>query len=634
MYKAQKPLATLRSSLLSFFLLAMACGLLTGCDLASNQLKHDRAANMDFQDFRDGMAPRPEPENTKYEEGIPSLQSYVMPPSENLRPMPLVSISVNQTVPLRDALFELAKAADYDIELDPNISGSVIFTARNKPFDEVVERISDAAGLRYKLEDGVLRIEEDTPYAETYKIDYVNFIRKTSSTIDADMSVVEAQGAAGASGGSGFMASNSSEVNFWSELDTNLQQILQNFSSLGLRTSSTPSIQVMAAPAPIQPVVATPAVLEDGETAPNVVVSAPTAQLQVNSLPSVSGTQPSGNAPPAATFSINKQAGLINVFATDKAHREISEYLAELRRSVTAQVLIEAKVLEVSLDDEFATGVNWEDFSFGAHNKAKVVGDLNFDTQTLFSDTPFNTATGALNIFAGGSDVGATIQALSRFGTVRALSSPRVTVLNNQSALMNVTTNLVYFELDVSINQSDSTITTNVQSEIKSVPEGVIINVQPSIDLVNRKISMALRPTITKVEGFEEDPGIPITVAAFLASAGGAVPADLVDELEAANSRVPILGVQEFDSVIEVNSGEAIVIGGLMQDKAQTQESGVPVLAEVPLVGNLFKAHSDRIEKTELVIFLKAQIIDGGYMHDTDKQLYRTYATDRRPWKL
>ena len=131
---------------------------LSGCDLANNHTKLDRAANLEMQDYRDAMAPREAELPAELENGVPELENYVMSDASEFAPMPIVSVSLNQNVPLRDALFEMAKEAGYDIELDPRISGSIIFTARNKPLDIVINRISEIAGLRYKFEDDTIRV--------------------------------------------------------------------------------------------------------------------------------------------------------------------------------------------------------------------------------------------------------------------------------------------------------------------------------------------------------------------------------------------------------------------------------------------------------------------------------------------
>ena len=202
-----------------------------------------------------------------------------------------------------------------------------------------------------------------------------------------------------------------------------------------------------------------------------------------------------------------------------------------------------------------------------------------------------------------------------RQGTVTALSSPRLTVMNNQSAVMNVAVNRVYFTIDTDTSQSDTAVVTTFNTEPNYVPEGVLINVQPSIDRGTDTVSMAIRPTITRRVGDGvNDPN----------------PALLLP------STVPEIGVQEFESVVRLHSGQTVVLGGLMQDQVSSGQNGVPVLSEVPLLGGLFRDHTDTIAKTELVVFLKATILKNGDtgIHDTDKDLYRTFSSDRRPFQL
>ena len=154
------------------------------------------------------------------------------------------------------------------------------------------------------------------------------------------------------------------------------------------------------------------------------------------------------------------------------------------------------------------------------------------------------------------------------------------------------------------------------------MPEGVLINVQPSIDLDNEVVSMAVRPTVTRIVNYVNDPAVSFVVAS----------ADLDTDIE---SPIPVVNVQEFDSVIQMNNGQAIVMGGLIQDRTQSEQTGVPVLDEMPLVGGLFRNQADKITKTELVVFLKATIVEGNNtVHNTDKDLYRSFSQDRRPDSL
>ena len=160
-----------------------------------------------------------------------------------------------------------------------------------------------------------------------------------------------------------------------------------------------------------------------------------------------------------------------------------------------------------------------------------------------------------------------------------------------------------------------------MDSEIKNVPEGVLINVQPSINLDDRSVSMAVRPTVTRIVGTIDDPAV-----AFVAQ-GLDTPI---------SSPIPIVNIQEMDSVVKMNSGEALIMGGLMQDRTDSGQSGVPVLSEIPLLGSAFRQQLDQVQKTELIVFLKATIIDNG--NDTiskvDRDMYKRFSGDRRPLRM
>ncbi len=619
---------------LVFCLLALLA--VSGCDLSKNALKIDRERNMEFQDFRDSLAGRqPElPKEKKSGKDIPALQDYVAPASDSLKPMPLVSLSVNQTVPIRDVLFELAEQAGYDIELDPRIKGSIIFTAKERPFDLVVERIADIAGLRYRFENDILRVELDKPYNVNYKIDYLNYIRRNKGAIRNDISVVSG---GGTNTGSDYEAATESEADFWGELDHNLAQLLGTGDGTGiLKTKKDPKITATSEnPAPVEPVVTANGndkAAEGGEAAgaqksPDVQVQVqpPEAVLRVESLPmdeeEEGSAQQQRQQESEAKFSINKQAGIVSVYGTDRQQREVSKYLKELHRSVTSQVLIEAKVLEVGLKDEFAAGIDWSALEIPGGET--TLGFTIAGATKRPSPEPAIDPSANFRIAYSGNDLSAIVDAISRFGTVRALASPRLTVLNNQSAVLNVANNQVYFAIDINTTTDNGVTTTDIDSDIRNVPEGILINVQPSIDLDTRTVSLSVRPTVTKITEFVNDPAVAFAVA----QAG--VGSDIT-------SPVPVVNVQEMDSVVRMHSGEGIVMGGLMQDRTTSQQNGVPVLSEIPMVGSIFRTQGDNIQKNELIVFLRATIIDADAdtVMPADKELYRGFGSDRRPLRL
>ncbi len=587
----------------------LVCMVLSGCDAVSNQLRTDRSGDMEKQDYRDALAPRDimEIDDDADEKGgiIPTMNPYISQGYTEYKEMPLVSVSVNRSVPLRDIFYQLAEQTGYDVELDPNIRGSIIFTARQRPLDQVISRICDMSGLRYKMRDNVLRVEIDTPYNKQYKLDYLSFVRTNSSEINTDISVVSGEGA---DTGSSFSSSVEIEVDFWSTLQVSLAQLLSNDSYSRLATRTDPSVEV---------------VTENVPGGANAVIN-------VGALPETEEEEEE-EIDSEELFSINRQAGLINVYATEKTHKEVNKYLEELKRSITSQVLVEAKVLEVNLNDEFSAGIDWRLLDIANGNLAiDYVTSSGFqrlldtdatndaiDAAAPGADQGSQSPASALIAQYSGDEVQGLIRAISEYGTTKALASPRLVVLNNQSAVLNVARNRVFFIVEEEEEEEDDDtgdITTTYSYETRTVPEGVIINVMPSINLDSGMVSLAIRPSVTDI-------------------GNDTIRNPFVD----VDTRIPQVSIQEIDTVLNVKSGHAVVIGGLMKDFTTSIEDGVPVLSDVPMLGSLFKSHYDQISKTELVIFLRVTILDESgknSIHDTDRDLYRKFSQDRRPFKL
>lgn len=625
--------------------------LMGACNSASqpNFDKSDRGAGLSRDDYRDALKPRA-PENDGSSPPPPIPQAQTLVPMPNLA-LPAnarsVTISVNEDVPIRDVLVELAQQANIGLELDPHISGSLIFSVRQRPFEEVVERIADMADLRYSLNGNVLRIERDLPYLQNYRVDYLNVIRDTSSSISTTVDVVGGE-AVGGEGSGGQGNSSASEVNsesnnnFWEELESNIGMLMnrsgQRESLLMAQPAAAPGgdaneiISGAPNPLPLTPVApatppASPAqqlnnVPGLGAALGNVAQAASAAGAAGTTAPT-NGVTPTAATPAAAAaatdpnerpYSINRVAGLINVYGTQRQHKMIEAYLRKLRRAIAGQVLIEAKVLEVQLSDNFEGGINWAGV-LGAATGAARFGN----TVAVPQSGPFdglNAATsGVVTLALDRNDIDAVASLAQQFGTVRTLSSPRLTVQHNQSAVLKVVSNRVFFELDFerTTNETTNTDRVTVDSNIRTVPEGVIITVQPSIHADTDEIGMTLRPTITRITGTINDPGVSIA------------------SNNTVQSPVPIIAVQEIDSMVTVRSGRVLVMGGLMQDSGTSLDTGLPGASDLPIIGSLFKSRSDSNRQTELVIFLRATIIEDSGVSPADVDLYKTFGRDRRP---
>lgn len=579
---------------------------LGSCSLAKNQLQYDRGVRKDIQDYRDVLSPKPEDQaKAEAPAPVPDFQSVVATPNDLKLPAPLVTVSVNQTVSLRDLMFELSEQAGIDLEMDPQIHGSIIFTAKERPFNEVVDRICELAGLRYSYQNDILHVELDRPYIKNYNIEYMSSERSSTSDISTGITSSSASDTQTAQAGSNSHVTSKYDSDFWKDLETGLKQALAA-SDTYLPMASADDPVAVPDPPPAAPV----QLDASGKPIPSATPPAPVTQP-----PSLNVSMPSSGARPAnaaATYSISKQTGIISVFATDRQQKMVQQFLDTYRRQALTQVLIEAKVLEVDLTDEYASGIDWG----GVHDILHLGALKLQNTLPAPGFDPIQTG----NTFTADIDLGngfqPVISALSRFGTVRALSSPRVTVMNNQPAVVNVATNLVYFNIKATTQAATSTssATTTYDVTQKSAPEGVLLNVVPTANADTGQVILAMRPTVSKKVGDVSDPSITLN------GGSAAIP-----------NKIPIMSVQEIDSIIKMQSGQTLVMGGLMKDANSVNQLGIPVLGDVPYVGNLFRSHGDKMQKSELVIFIRARIIPGGNIDNQDRGLYKNFGNDSRP---
>jgi len=617
-------------------LLATAAMLVASC---SELTDYDPSAGLQKEDYEQLMNRRAPEQGAQMEEPpIPDFQPVLAAPSApELADVRRVSISVTDSTPLRDILIELARKAGVDLEMDPRISGGIIYTATDRPFVEVIERIAELGELRYKFRNNSLKVELDEPFIEYYRLDYPDLTRTASSTSQTTTDVSNAiQGAGGGSGTSqsDVSVSSSSNSDFWSSVGEGIEQILgatntQARSNAGATEQAfTPTTTAAAA-----------AEDDDGDsdTQPGAVVPENPLSAAAASVaaPRSIGQPSQGASIQSAFFSVNRQAGIVTVFASQKQQRLIADYIDRLRRSVLAQVLIEAKIVEVTLSDQFRTGVDWS--SFGGIDPltgASAQGPFMGDNQSLDFTSNFsrNVATDAfpdptIGLIWNNTDLdlNVAVSLINAFGTTRTLSSPRVTVVNNQTALLKVAENEVFFEINVEFQPATDTSAsvTTFDSQVQTVPVGIVMAVQPAIDPDGQRISMSMRPSITRLVRRIEDPGVQLQLAQINAQNGTNL---------AVSSSIPVIETREVDSIVTMESGQVVVMGGLMQEIAINSREGAPGLMDVPLLGRAFGQDIRQTEVIELVIFLRATIVgDRDTVHDEDIRLYNKFAPDPRP---
>ena len=202
---------------------------------------------------------------------------------------------------------------------------------------------------------------------------------------------------------------------------------------------------------------------------------------------------------------------------------------------------------------------------------------------------------------------------LESFGTLRVLSSPKISVLNNQSSVLKVVDNKVYFTLSVTPGTAATTAApatpATYTTQINTVPIGLLMSVTPQIS-ESGEVILNLRPTISRITGYASDPSPALT-------------------LSGVSNRIPEVQTREMESVLRVQSGGVAILGGLMQDSRNNNSDEVPILNRLPGLGNLFKYRDEGSKKTELVIFLRPTVLQDASL-EGDFKGYRNVIQEAR----
>jgi general secretion pathway protein D len=521
----------------------------------------------------------------KYSEPkIPEVSDEILatPPAPEGLPDKLISLSVTEDVPLKDVLMELSRLADIDMEIDPGISGGIILRIKDKPFKEVIERVVALGGLRYRMKNGVIRIERDSPFQVNYTVDFLNMARSSDSTTTVDTKGLNSASDSASSSsttGTSSTITNKSTDDVWESVEKAIKNMM-NFNEMN-----------------------------------NSTVQASTGGGSSSS--SASSTTTSGTD----NLQINKPAGVISIIANEKQHKQIAGYLDNVKAQLSSQVLIEAKIVEVTLNDEYKSGIDWGTLS-DRNLGLKIAGS--FPVTALSGSSSGNLLT-LSGISGGGGDLNAAVSFTEAFGTSRTLSSPRLHAINNQEAVLTFVKNEVYYKLDVTeeTDGTGATATTSakVTSELKSIPVGVILSLQPSINNETKEVIMHIRPTLSVKTGTVSDPAVDITVAKLTNPPTTPV-----------KSEAPVIESKSIDSILKIHSGDVMVIGGLMKEEVSSTDRGVPYLNRTPVVGNLFKSKDQTNSVIETIIFIKATIVPTRGVSTADKNIYKSLMkNDPRP---
>ena len=479
------------------------------------------------------------------------------------------SVVVNN-VRVEELLFALARDARLQVDIDPALSGTVTLNAVDQTLAQLLTRIARQVDMRYTLEGDVLIVMRDTPYLKVYRVDYVNLERDARMVAGVSMQVTSGSGAAGGAQNNSTATINSTSANkFWITLVDNINAILRE----------TDKVVPAAAPAPAAPAAAPGA--------------APAA-----AAPAAPGT----TFLEAGSVIANAETGLLTIRATARQHETIQGFLDQVLANSRRQVLIEATVAEVRLSDQYQRGIDWQRLRTGAATFGlQAFGTGNSGLEFGQRANPVDTARFAPNtlIFGGAStslNLNFAFRLLETFGDVRVLSSPKLSVLNNQIAVLKVVDNIVYFTVTSSTSQAQTTTLQSVSTTANTVPVGLVMTVVPQVS-DHDSISLNVRPSISRLLRFVADPNPLLTnVGNF----------------------VPEIQTREMESVLRLESGQIAVLGGLMEDGSDRTLHTIPGVRNVPGLGEILSQRIEDNRKTELVIFLRATVIrdpslDGDY---------------------
>ena len=449
--------------------------------------------------------------------------------------------------PIDQVLALFARAYKLNIVVDKDVTGSINVEFHDLPFEQAMEAMLGSLGFHWERDGGLVRVRAMA--TRTFSVDYIRVVRmgEAQASSSSNSSATSTAGGSTRSGGS---------------------------SSGGANTGSSSG--------------------SNGQGGGSVSVS------QQGSVPfwDELEVQLRSMLSPNARIVINRTAGTIMVTDQMRRVRDVGRYLGDVNEAVQRQVDIEVRIVEVSLNDDFALGIDWQ----RAMSQFNSGWQVDVKASTIVKQ-PAGGVTPVANVFSlgvldvatsGAIRLSSIIDALKQQGDVRVVSQPHIRTLNNQAGMIKVGTDRTFFRREQVTDTSSAGATTSSSDVPQVVTEGIVLGLTPQISN-DGMIMIDVYPVITRVSSVTQVIG-----------AGGQV-----------QSTAPNLDIRQSTSLVRAQSGETIVIGGLIQDQTSDTTRAVPGLGDIPAIGNLFKGRYNQHAKQELVIFLTPKLVGPSFARGT-----------------
>ena len=277
-------------------------------------------------------------------------------------------------------------------------------------------------------------------------------------------------------------------------------------------------------------------------------------------------------------YTLNKFSGVLSVYDKKRNIDAISSLIKDLKKQFNKQILIEAKILEVSLNKSHQLGIDWN-----AVGKSVLSPGDTLNIQQTLGLT--GGVAGTLNYSS--DNFNALINAIDENGKIDTLSNPRIKVLNGQSAIISSGKMVPYWEKQIYTSQGTSTSNVQVTYNRRDVLDGLTMGVTPTV-MSNGKIMLNITPISSSIEGEKI----------------------YYDETGSSVATAPIINIKEAGTIIHAQDNDLVLIGGLISDSVSKTKQEIPALGSLPLVGSLFSRTINKKEKKELVILLRIKVLD------------------------